>query len=132
MIGWIALIMAADAESKAGSANNKARAAKNKINEIAGDPFVIVQPFELEEVSSAPKNASFWKHLFSCNKLVLEKKPFAKWSVRRSDIRDLSQRYDADGKPYVKVCTSSEYRNFRIPGTLERVTAVLNGTRKKK
>lgn len=127
MIQWIALAVAADAETKASEAKKRAIEARNASNEAAGDLFVVVQPFKLETVSSAKKSANFLKKLFSSNKEVLSKKPYAKWSFRRSDIRGMTQNFDDDSNPYVKIETSPGYVDFFIPGTVEEISEILNG-----
>lgn len=132
MIQWVALALAADAECTASTAKAQSNTALRRANEAGGDPFVVVQPFNFQEVSAASKTDGFWKTLFAGNKLILEKKSFAKWSLRRSDLRNLEQGYDGDNKPYVKVHTSPEYADFYVPGTVEQVSAALNGKRSNK
>jgi hypothetical protein len=138
MIQWIALAVAADANSKAGQARRAADEANatSHQNQGFGSSLVILQPFDL--VKKPVREATgFWDSLFIPTKKVLSDEPMEKISIRKSDLLNFKEYKDDDGKPYVWIGIS-EYAKIshpdgglriaaRIPGTLEEVTAAIGG-----
>lgn len=139
MIQWIALALAADAESSAGIANEKANEALHSSN--LDQTMIIVRPVDLIEVPIR-KSKGFWDGLGIPSKFILSKTQWVELSIRRGDVKSLIGRKDDDGNFYVKLGISkyaSIYRKLQdgdiqlqteliIPGTLENVTSILNGS----
>lgn len=134
MIQWIALAMAADAESRAARANETANEA-NRNASIGGSSLVIVRPVDLVKVPERVAKG-FWDSLTVGQKKVLGTVPWATLSIKKSDILNLREFQDEDGAKYVRL-QISEYANvyrgdshiigLYVPGTMESVAAVLDG-----
>ena len=134
MIQWIALAVALDAENKANNIQD-AIGDLDRRSRVSGDSFLIVRPVDIE-IEWVPDGKYFG--IFPKTKEVwsLAKKPYGTFSIRRSDILNLRE-YEAGGVTYVWVGIHEEsadiyldgrrQRALRIPGTIEQVTAVLNG-----
>lgn len=130
MIQWIALAVAVNANSKAGDALENSE--KQKRNN--GDPFIVVKPFGFSFIRDEMQKG-FFSSIFPSGRSVLDKEPFGSFSIRRSDIINLSEHKDDDNKTYVAIQLYEEAdivindqleELIYIPGTLEEVTAVLN------
>lgn len=127
---WFALINSMSAQATASQAEDVAKEAMSKTGG-SGNQFFMVQPFEL--VSSF--TGSFWQDLFS-TKTKLDSKPWAKLSIKRSDIKNIRQCEDDVGNQYVCMAIS-EYAYVRKPngniqiglyitGTVEEISRILN------
>jgi len=127
---WFALMTSMSAQATASQAEDAAKEALSKSGG-GGNQFFMVQPFELVGVYTG----SFWKDLF-CTKTKLDSKPWAKLSIKRSDIQNIKQCEDDVGNQYVFMAIS-EYAYVRkngniqiglyVPGTVEEISRVLNG-----
>lgn len=133
MIQWIALALAADAESKAARAKSIAdNANRNSVHESA---LVIVRPVDLVE-KPVREAKGFWDGLFIETKEVLSDRPWATLSLKKSDILNMREYQDGDGKKFVRLAIS-EYADVKrgnstmiglyVPGTVEEVSAILDG-----
>lgn len=136
MIQWIAMAVAVDASSKAQRAKDTADYAEHQLRKSSVDPIVTIQDFDSELVPNRDAK-NYWQKLLFARSRILYKSPARTFAVKRSDIENLQQYRDGNGNPYV--CVSiSRYANLwlnsetrlliaRIPGTLEEVSAILNG-----
>lgn len=142
MIQWIALAMAADAESRASDAQETADAAMYKARSGPAQ-LVTIHDFDLHTVLVDDSIKGFWKRLFAAKKEVLEKEPAFKVTIKTSDILNIKEAKDDDGATYVQLKISqyacvrkSEFSSnivnmLFVPGTLEEVTAILSGKKPK-
>lgn len=136
MIQWIAMAVAVDANCRASRARDAANYAEHQTRKSGVDPMVTVNDFDFELVPNKSARNLLQKLAVPYER-VLCKSPARKFVVKRSDIEHLREYRDAGGNSYVGI-SISPYANLwlnsetrlliaRIPGTLEEVSAILNG-----
>lgn len=141
MIGFLALALAADAESKANNANRNAQEAGELAQRRAGLDSAFIKVSDFNIVNKPERESTgFFDSLTVGTKKVLADKPCNTYSVRRSDITRIEQRYDGDSKPYVNLYLAKYARiplgndmvltAFSVPGTVEEAMQILNGATK--
>lgn len=138
MIQWIALAVALDSNSKAGKAVDGAEEAKH--NSKGNSPLVIIRPVMLVDEPTGETWKLFGIIIVRITRRVLADKPWGTFSIRKSDILNISESADQAGQRF---CTLkiSKYAGITkyifgdgecvveelfIPGTIEEVAAVID------